>query len=78
MMVHPVLTFLAGTAALESRTGRRPRMVSCTTLGTGDRVDIPRGFDFSSWEHMLADRDKERQERVGDGARAVSLVKSRL
>jgi hypothetical protein len=41
-------------------------------------VDMRRGMDFSSWEHMLADGDKERQGGVTDGASETSLVKSRL
>jgi hypothetical protein len=35
-------------------------------LRCGDMVDMCRGIDFSSWEHMLADGDEERQGRTAD------------
>jgi hypothetical protein len=46
-------------------------------IGLCDMADKPRDLDFSSWEHMLADGDKERQGGVTDGASETSLVKSR-
>jgi hypothetical protein len=77
MMIHAGPTCRSATTALESRTGLWPRNVPRATLGTGDMVDMRRGIDFSSWEHMLADGNEERQGGVTDGASETSLVKSR-
>jgi hypothetical protein len=46
-------------------------------IGLCDMADKPRDLDFSSWEHMLADGGKERQEWTKDGTNAAKLVKSR-